>query len=130
VRRDLLVAMEEVDRVASPLDFDALADEATGYRVAGRLKTDEIVLGHDARDARLLLERALACQGHQLSAFARKPLDRPLMRRAVEATVRDRRIPLIELGLKVHEIDKVCPGRQFRFTYFTPDSTLPLVCAR
>ncbi len=33
------------------------------------------------------------------------------MRRAVQATVGDRRIPLIEWGLKVHEIDKRPPGQ-------------------
>lgn len=108
---DLPIAMEEVHQVAPSLHLNPLTNEAEGDGVAVGRQAHEIILGHDPRHPRLLLEAALSGQRYQLPAFSLKPRDRGLMGRAVQATVGDGRRPFVELGLEVHHIDK-CPPRQ------------------
>lgn len=112
MRRDFLVTVKDVDRVSPPsLHLDSLADEAEGHGVPVRRQTDQIVFGHDPRDPGLLLEAALVSPGHQMFAFSLKPYDRRLMRGPMKPTVGDRRVPFVEVGLQVHEIDER-PSRQ------------------
>lgn len=118
VRRDLLVTVKDVDRIAPPLHLDPLANEAKGHGVTVRRQTDEIVLSHDARHARLLLETALSGKGHQLPAFPLEPCDRWLIGRAMHPPVGDGRVPFVELRLEVHEIDERPSGEKVPLQIF------------
>lgn len=122
--------MEDVHSVAPSLHLNPLADEPERHGIPARRQTDQVVFGHGPRDPRLLLEATLTRQWNEKLAFSLKSRDRSLMSRAVQTLIGDRGGPFVELGLKVHHINE-CPTREeFRFTYFTPDSTLPLVWAR
>ena len=126
---DLSVAMEDMHRLAPTLYLDPLADQAEGHRVAVGVQTDQIVLGHDARARASCWKLRCPANGN---SCPRSRSNRTMGRSwVVPCTARQRsRVPCIELGLEVLQITNVRPGRKLRFTYLTPDSTLPLVCAR
>ncbi len=100
MRCDFAVAMEDVHRLAPSLYLDPLADKPERHGIAVRRQTDQIIVGHDPRDPRLLLEAALARQWHEVPAFSLKPCARQLVGRAVQAPIGDGRVPFVELGLE------------------------------
>ena len=113
-------------------DLDGLADQRERHRVAVGLEAHEIVAGDDAALAALQAEARLAGGGRCSCALLRgEAVDRPLVGGAVDPHIGDRGHPLRRAARRKSTLSTNSrPGRKLRLTYFTPDSTLPLVCAR
>ena len=64
------------------------------------------------------------------AAPRREAVDGPLMGGAMDTHIGDFDYPFGELLVEIGQVGNLRPGKKLRFTYFTPDSTLPLVFAR
>jgi hypothetical protein len=108
---DELPAMRDDHAAAAAQDLDGLADERERHRVAIGLEADEVIVGHAAGLAHLEPEAGLPAGRDEVAALVGESIDRPLMRRAMDADVGDLRFPRTELLAEVLVVDEA-PARQ------------------
>ncbi len=94
-------AVRNLQPTAIATDFHRLPDQAERDRVAIRFEADEIVLGDQPRMTRLVLEPRLRASRHQEGLLLREAINRPLVRRAVDADIGHRRHPRGELLVEI-----------------------------
>ena len=123
-------AVEHDELAVLAADLHGLADQRERHRVAVGVDADEPVVGDDPRQRGLEAEARLAAVG---SSAARSWAKRSIGRSCVVPWIRTSAMVVI------HSASCSCrwtsstnsrPGRKLPLKYFTPDSTLPLVCAR